>query len=100
MNTALSLVAREILLFWVLMIAGRLVDTLVGKLSSPETEHSTISLALVNIQIGVMMIVATYVVSRTSFKTKAPGAGILHAFAFLSTQSAFKKRVDRASKIV
>lgn len=100
MSQAAELILREIAIFWVLMVVGKWVDSLIESLSSPERESAKTSFALVNIQIAIMMACATFVVSQGTTKTTVPGSGILYAFAFLTAQDAFKKRVEKASKAI
>lgn len=100
MSQAADLILREIALFWVLMAVGKWIDSLIVSLSSPERESATASFAIVNVQIAVMTACVTLVFSKGVARATLPGSGMLYAFAFLSTQDAFKRRVARASKSI
>ena len=94
-------VLLEIAIFWTFMFAGRYADNLMKKLSDPETESAFWSLAIVNLQILLIITIASIIAKYTpQGRTKIPGSGILYAFSFLQTQESFKKRTSKVAKLI
>ena len=96
------IVLYEILLFWIFLITGKLIDRLVSKLSNPNKESILYSFTIINLQIAIIVTSAILIskYSPNSNTKKVPGVGILYAFAFLTSQGEFQKRIKNISSLI
>jgi hypothetical protein len=99
-KTLVSAVFIEIVLFWILLLAGKGIDKLMNDLY-PNTDNKEQSIIVLNIQIVLITLLSVlgrpFIINQLGGEPKLQGMGLLYGFALLLNQTNFK---ERASSIV
>lgn len=84
----------DLCIFWLLIVVGYFSDSLFEKI--PDETNKQLFIAI-NMQACISTLISFYI---TRLSSNEYGLQILYAFAVLSTQKRFKKRVERLVNLI